>query len=76
MLFVFETTLVETGVCGMCDGLTALPLTFRSHDVYDQVVARRLECASVIGSNLQHNRGESLSPDQCSLHNGEPSGQG
>lgn len=42
-------------------------LTFCSHDVYDQVVPRRLESASVIGSNLQH-KGQSLSPDQCSLY--------
>lgn len=73
--------LTETGQCGMCAcvdavGLAALPLTFRSHDVYDQVVARRLECASVIGGNLQHNRGESLSPDQRSLYDSGPSGRG
>lgn len=29
-------------------------LTFRSHDVYDQVVPRRLKSAPVVGRNLQN----------------------
>lgn len=47
--------------------LISTSLTLCSHDVYDQVVPRRLKSASVVGSNLQHT-GESLSPDQCSLY--------
>lgn len=39
---------------GFLKALILEPLTFCSHDVYDQVVPCCLESASVIRSNLQH----------------------